>query len=866
MTAPSSRSERRESYSLADLFTRAQELPPEARRAFIEQSCHGDDDVQRELESLLEHAAPGESFFEQLSERIALPERVPILKVGRYEIVSCIGVGGMGAVYRARDTRLEREVALKFLSTHAQAPHGAAEQLLIEARTAASLEHVNVCTVHEIGETEDGRPFIAMALYDGETLRERLRRGPLPAGQAADVARQIARGLGAAHARGIVHRDVKPGNVMLTPDGTVKLLDFGLAQVTDPGATRLGATPGTLAYMSPEQLRGDAVGAASDLWSLGVVLFEMLVGEHPFSGDSEGAVRQAILGEQPVPLFKARPDAPEALQRIVSRLLQKEAAERYSSASDLLTDLDRVLAAPDTSSTSPRDRGSVKWRRALLAAGAVLTIMAAIGSLWRQGWLAGAAPAGEVRTIAVLPFTNVSREPEEEYLSDGLTEELIAALSRVRALRVVARTSAFAFKDEARDVREIGRALNVSTVLEGSVQRVGERFRVTVKLTNTADGSRLSSWTYDRELAGVLAIQPDLVTRIAAALEAEPTTAERQRLARRPTTSHEAFTLYLKGRHFWHQRTRASYERAVEYFKRALAIDPGYAAAHAGLAAVYSQQGMIRALSAEEASRRTLQSARRALEIDAGFAEAHSMLGVHLHAHDWNAAAAEREHVLAVALGPGNPTTHFLYGNFLRSTGRVEEAIVHHSRAVELDPLAPASSETLAFTLLRAGRVQDAYARVSEAIELDSTYWRARAVLGLIHELAGRPQDALRELERANTLAGTSNHRTSADIARVLARTGQTREARQLVAMLQSSATGTVDVYVATALIALGDADGAHAWLERAYRERSPHLPFLGGDPRFTPFDADPRFIDMMRRVGVRRADWISSPDPRPER
>jgi serine/threonine-protein kinase len=467
-----------------------------------------------------------------------------------------------------------------------------------------------------------------------------------------------------------------------------------------------------------------------------------------------------------------------------------------------------------------------------------------------------------MKTIAVLPFANVSREGEEEYLADGLTEDLIAALSRVRALRVVARTSAFTFKDGTRDVREIGRALDVATVLEGSVERVGDRVRVAVRLTNAADGSRLSSWTYDRDLADVFAIRADLVTRIAAALETEPTTAERQRLARASTTSPEAFALYLKGRHFWHQRTQPSYERAVEYFARAIDIDPAFAAAHAGLAAVYSQQGMIGALSPREAHRRTLESARRAVELDDGFAEAHSMLAVHLHAHDWNAAAAEREHVLAVTLEPGNPTPHYLYGNFLRAMGRVDEAIAQQSRAVELDPLAPALTETLAFTLLRAGRVAEAYARVSDAIEMDSTYWRAHAVLGLIHERAGRPDDALRELERANMLAGPSHHRTTPDIARVLAGTGRIQEARQLIAMLRSSST---DLYVATALLAVGDVEGAHAWLDRAYRERNPHLPFLDGDPRFAPFEADPLFIDLMRRVGVRRAGVVSSRDPRPE-
>jgi TolB-like protein/DNA-binding SARP family transcriptional activator/Flp pilus assembly protein TadD len=457
-------------------------------------------------------------------------------------------------------------------------------------------------------------------------------------------------------------------------------------------------------------------------------------------------------------------------------------------------------------------------------------------------------------TIAVLPFTNVGRDPEDEYLSDGLTEELISRLSRVPRLRVVARTSAFAFKNAKRDVRDIARALNVSTVLEGSVQTVGDQLRVRVQLINAADGFPIWSETYERKRADLLDLQTDVATRMATALEAALTAADRQRFVRRPTTKPEAFTLYLKGRHFWHQRTQASYERAIEHFERAIAIDSLYAAPYAGLAAVYTQQAMSQPPPTAEAARRARASAQTAIALDDGFGEAHSVLGLYLQAFEWDTEGAEREHLRAIALEPGNATAHTLYGLFLRSVGRVNEAVDQHTRAVELDPLSPALSEMLAFTLVQAGRSTEAYRRVQDAIEIDSTYWRAHAVLGLVHEITGRPGDAVHAYERANVLAGGSTHRTAADLARVFARLGRHREARALVATLQAEAarSGNYEPSVATALFALGDRAAADAWLEQAYVRRHTDLAFIGGDPRFASLERDPRFIDLLRRVGAR--------------
>jgi len=850
------------------IYADALALPAAARTGFIGRACGGDGRLRAELASLLDHAAAAEAFFERLADTVMPSHAGPVRTVGHFRILDCIGAGGMGMVYRARDTRLERDVALKFLPASASTAIEM-ERLVVEARAVAALEHPNVCTVHEIGEGADGRPFIAMAFYEGETLRERLRTGPLPATDAAAIAAQVARGLGAAHAHGIVHRDVKPGNIMLTADGTVKLLDFGLAKIADATLTRPGSTPGTVAYMSPEQVRGDAVSPRSDLWSLGEVLYEMLTGTQPFRGGNDRARMQAILHDDPDRVRTRAPEAPRSLERIVHRLLEKDPRDRFASAEEFLAELVSAMPAAVAVEGALKATRRRTSRRMAFLGGAVFLVIGGVGAVWWASRLArssagaaarpdregAATPFAASPTIAVLPFSNLSGDPEQDYFSDGLTEELIGALSRVRTLRVAARTSAFAFKGQNRDIREIGDALDVGTILEGSVRRLADRVRVEARLINVRDGLHVWSETYNRELTDVFAIQHDLALSIAGALRAELTDDELARLARPPTASAEAFTLYLKGRHFWNQRTPVGFERAIEYFRQAIAADPDYAAAHAGLAGVYSLQGMSGAVNAEAARERARAAALRALALDDGSAEAHTVLGAYLHVYERDAASAEREFLRSIELDPSHTLVRHYYGNLLSAMGRIDEALEQKHKAVELDPLAPALSETLAFTLVRAGQLDDALYHVGNALELDSTYWRAHAVLGLIHERRGHPDDAIRVYERANQLARATTHRTKADIARVLAQAGRRSEARRLISELEGEAAGrgVHEPSVATALAAVGELDAAIAWLEAGDRERHPHLPFIAGDPRFVTLDGEPRFIELLRRIGVRR-------------
>ena len=831
------------------------------RARFVGDACGDDAALAAELRSLLEHAEAGERFFGRLAgAMLQSPIGVVSTVCGRYEVIGLIGAGGMGSVYRAHDTRLDRDVALKFLPPHLSVAPGAEDQLLLEARAAAGLEHINICTVYEVGETDEGWPFIAMALYNGESLKERLSRGPLPLTEAIDIACHIARGLGAAHARGIVHRDVKPGNVMLTTDGTAKLLDFGLATMPN-SCVATGMTPGTVPYMSPEQTRGESLGRESDLWSLGVVLYEMLSGVRPFQGQSSREIVDAIRHSTFAPLSSIASSASTSLDRIVERLLQKEPSRRCNSTDALLADL--AHERPSAASRTTRRLALGGHRRWIATLIVVLIAGMSAPTAWRR--IRHASYRTEVsaatvststrRTLALLPFDNADLNPDAKYLTEGLTEELTRALSGLPSVRVVSRASASRVTSVGRNVQEIGRALNVNAVLTGKLQNSNGRLRVTARLVDVADGSELWSKTYEHRSAELLMLPRELAVQIANALAVELSPVERGRIGRPGTRSDVALASFLKGRYFANQRNAAAYRLAIGYFTEAIAADSQYGAPWAGLAAVYSQQGMSGQLSPQEAQRLTQAAALRAIRLDDASAEVHAILGVYLHCYAWSSKDAESEFRRAIELDPGYALAHFYYSTMLRSVHRFDEAIAQLTTAIELDPLVPAFSETLGFTLLAAGRMDEALPRVRTALELDSTYWRAHAVLGNYFELTHRYEDAIREYERANQLAGPTAHRTTADLARLAALTGRKDEAARLLAILQSRATRTAiyEPAVATAYHALGDDASAYDWLEHAYRQRQPELRFLIGDLRFRPMSGDPRFIGLLGRLRLPR-------------
>jgi len=801
---------------------------------------------------------------------------------GRYRVERVLGSGGMATVFLADDTRHHRKVAIKVLDPELGAVLGR-ERFFREIELTASLQHPHILPLFDSGvvpaTTEhDGLLYYVMPYVDGESLRERLRRErQLPIDEAVALTREVADALTYAAAHGVVHRDIKPENILLTGsrDGTGEgtathalVADFGIARaIAETGGdrlTRTGVALGTPAYMSPEQGSGDShVDARSDVYALGCVLYEMLIGQPPFTGPTAQSVLAKHLTE-PVPQARRLRDrVPENVDTAIGRALAKLGADRFPTARQFADALVTPVDMRQTSSPSPVPSGATpgpgRKRRLLLtgvavaaAAGLLVALSTDAGGLRRR--LTGrprpaTTSAVEGRqSVAVLPFDNVGGNPVEEYFSDGLTEELIAALSQVRSLRVAARTSTFALKGQTRDVRDVGRALNVGTVLVGSVRKAQNRIRVTAQLIDASNGLDLWSQTYDeRELADVFDIQADIARRIAVSLAASLTPSEQQRLAAKPTDNLEAYTLYLKGRYFWNKRG-AQMDSAIHYFNRAIAIDSTYARAYAGLASAYGPLGVHGYIHPRLGRERMGAAAQRALELDDRLAEAHTVLGAYLHVYEWNWDGAEREFRRAIQLDRNDPTAHSWYGHFLENMGRFDEAIPERRLSVELDPLVPHAG--LGATLTFAGRYDSARVAFRHALEIDPNFWQTNAWLGSLLTVTGDLPGAIAAYERAvATSQGAAGPKAA--LARALALSGRKAEAREVVRRIraEAAASGIQHPDVATALLALGDTTAAFDWLEGSFRQRHPAMASINVNPAYAGFRADPRFQDLLRRM-----------------
>ncbi|HLG93710.1 MAG TPA: protein kinase, partial [candidate division Zixibacteria bacterium] len=606
--------------------------------------------------------------------------------VSHYKILDKLGEGGMGVVYKAQDLRLDRLVALKFLPPHLGTEEEQKKRFFQEAKAASALDHPNVCTVYEIDETPAGQIFISMAYYEGEPLNKKIEKGPLKLEEAVSIVLQIAQGLAKAHRQGIVHRDIKSGNVVITADGIAKIVDFGLAKLlgnTTRTKTKAVGTPG---YISPEQLSGDFADHRADIWSLGIVLYEMLTGQLPFKGDYEQAVLYAILNEVPAPTSSRRKEVSFVLDGIVAKCLEKNPAGRYQKAEDLIEDLKRAAAA------------------------------------------SGAAqPAGgtALKSIAVLPFDNISPDSENEYFSDGLTEEIITHLSKIRTLKVISRTSAMRYKGVKKPLRQIAGELGVEFILEGSVRRQGNDLRISAQLIDAVQDSHLWAEKYRGTLEDVFDIQEKVAGEITGALRLQLSPNEQKDLKQRPTEDAEAFQLYLKGRYWWNKRTEEAIWRGIRYFEEAIQKDPLYALAYAGLADSYNMLGFYSMLPPKEAFSKARAAALKALEIDENLAEAYPALAYARHYHDWNWTGAEKDYQRAIQLNPNYASAHQFYATFLTCMGRPEESLARMKKAQELDPLSLIINSALGWLYYYWRRYDEAIEQLKRVQEMDPNFFLA---------------------------------------------------------------------------------------------------------------------------------------------
>jgi eukaryotic-like serine/threonine-protein kinase len=732
--------------------------------------------------------------------------------ISHYRILEILGQGAMGTVYKALDLKLDRPVAIKFLTPGLDSNLKA--RFAGEAKAASALDHTNICTIYEFDETPDGEMFIVMAYCSGENLRARLKSGPLPLGEAISVAFQLAQGLVKAHSMGVLHRDIKPANIMLSSTG-VKIVDFGIAkQSVDKGLTNAGTVLGTIPYMSPEQLSAKTADVRTDIWSWGVLTYEMLAGQLPFQGESDLSTAEAILNQEPFPLTHFRPDIPDELDIIVTRALRKPLGERPQTAEELV----RVMRP--------------------------LTLGSGITTATTESIV-------QVPSIAVLPFLNLSPEPDSEYFSDGLTEELIHVLSRMPNLRVVSRTSAFEFKAKPQSVRRIGAQLKVSKVVEGSVRKVGQRLRVSAQLVSASDGYCLWSQRFDREIKDVFGIQDEIAQKIADTLNMTLSRDVQPIPLTRRTENVEAYDLYLRGRFQWNKRSGEGLHRALEYFELALAQDSGYAPAYSGIADYYIAVASWGLATPTDAWPRAREAAERALAIDHTLAEAHASMGTIRMWYEWNWSSAEQEFLRAIDLSPGHPNAHVQYNLLLLQTGRFGEAEREVRVALASDPLSIRINSYLAGVFHYRGEYDRSLERCRRALELDPQDIELHIVLALNYEQKGMYKEAIRELEQAHELS--HNPLILGPLGSCYAAAGDHARARSFLDDLDRASQATYVAPITWVMIYLGlrEFDQAFEWLEKAAQVRDVLLCYLRVGPIYQCIRDDPRYSELLRRIGL---------------
>jgi serine/threonine-protein kinase len=754
--------------------------------------------------------------------------------LSHYRLVHKLDEGGMGVVWRAEDTSLDREVALKFLPAELKEDPQWLVRFRHEAKIVAALSHPNIVTIHSIDEAEE-QLFLSMELVKGVTLDQLTPAGGMSLKSFFGLAIAIADAVGAAHEQGVTHRDLKPGNIMLRDDGHLKILDFGMArpveqppvsdssEVTTTTLPTYGALEGTIPYMSPEQVKGQSLDHRSDLFSLGVVFYEMLLGARPFAGETVAEMTASILRDEPRPLTESRPELPRQLGRIIEHTIQKDPERRFQTARDLSNELEQLKEEYDSG-----------------------------------------LPLLDVSSLAVLPLKDLSGDPEQDYFADGMTDLLINNLGRIKALKVISRTSVMRYKDTEKPLPETARELGVDAVVEGSVLRAGERVRITAQLIDAARDQLLWAESYEHDLVDVLTLQSRVARTIAEQIEVELTPQEHAHLARARPIDPAVNEACLKGRHLWYKRTTESVTQGLLYFELAVERDPSYAPAHAGIADSYIVDGgRYLGVAPKVAYSRARAAALRAVELDDNLAEAHTSLAAVMSDYDWDWDGADREYRRAIELNPNYATAHSWYAEHLSRMGRHEEAVALVRRVPELDPASIFSGMIVAWILYFARRYDEAIEQGRQTLELDPNYATAYRILGWAYEETGLYDEAISAHLRASELTDYGLNFT-AQLGRAYALAGRQDEARKVLAELRKTSAETYVSSLDIAIIhaALGEIDPAFEWLERAYEERADHLAYLKVNPRLAALHSEPRFQELLRRLGL-ASD--SSADDAPE-